>query len=157
MDTFVGFTKNDLVKNVDSFYDEYALVYPDATWDAISGIGTERYLYRKLVSILIDCEILVDGYKENIRIGYENTVSKMRKLSWLLCNMTLTGLSSQLQSFIIKTNNPNLSDMDYVLLFYISLQSQEVQNATRDLPLSMLHDMFFPVAEDNLREWKLNS
>jgi hypothetical protein len=60
----------------------------------------------------------------------------------------------EFQFFIINKNNPSLYGRDYILLFYISLQSAEIQDTTHGLPLLMLYDMFTPVAEDNLNRWK---
>jgi hypothetical protein len=151
MDTFTGFTEDDLSTDMSSFYAEYALAHPDIISDLCSA------LYGKLVGILIDCEVIVYGYEAGERIGYTDSLFESRKLAWLFYNMNLTGLASQFQSFIIKVNDSSLSDKDYILLFYISLQSQEVQNTAQEIPLSMLHDMFLPVADNNLREWKLVS
>jgi hypothetical protein len=153
MDTFVGFTKNDLVSSIDSFFDEYALAHPNA----VTTTRTNSHLYSTYINILVECKTLASGYQFYTRVGYKTFNFSRNKIYWLLCNASLTGFSSQIQSFIIKTNDPSLSDRDYILMFYISLQNIEVQDAIRNIPLGMLRDMFLPVAEENLKKWMLSS
>jgi hypothetical protein len=151
MDTFVGFNANYLEVDVYAFSNEYALAHPNGNNNSFP------LLYRKLINVLFECESLIYVHKTKANTKFNKSYFESGKLTWLLCNITFTDFCAQLQSFMIKLNNPNLSDEDYILLFYISLQSQEVQDATQNLPLSMLRDMFSPVAEDNLNRWKLVS
>jgi hypothetical protein len=150
MDTFVGFTVDDALYGGDSFIDEYNLVYPNAVPGVVSTLDNKCQLMTFM------CEVLAEGYKSST-IGTPDSFFEEKKVYWLLCNIRLPLFFSQLESFIIKKNDLTLSDEDYVLLFYISLQNDEVQNTIQNLPLSMKYDMFLPVAEENLRQWKLHS
>jgi hypothetical protein len=151
MNTFIDFTSSDLEDDIDSFAHEYALADPNGSDDSFS------VLYSNFQNLLFECKYLTHTYGMDANSKLNSSSFKTPRLTWLLCNVTFTDFYAQLQSFMIKLDNPNLSSMDYVLLFYISLQSVEVQDVTRNLPLSMLHDMFSPVAEDNLAKWKLST
>jgi hypothetical protein len=132
------------------FFNEYDLAHPDAS------SNTDYKLYQRFIGIMDECKPLIQGYTESIGFGLISRFEELETVYWLLYDIRTT-FSSQLQSFIIETHDPTLSIEDYVLLFYVSLQSAEVQDAARGLPLSMLSDMFLPVAEENLRQWKLHS
>jgi hypothetical protein len=136
-------------RNSQTFLNEYHTVHSYMHADAANHLLNQtfsRFQY--------DCEIITDGYERSKRAGLNDSGLEMRKACWLFYNMTFVDFSAQFRSFIIKVNDLSLTEYDYALLFYVSLQSVEVQNATRDLPLSMLYDMFMPFAEENLNQWK---
>jgi hypothetical protein len=152
MDTFVNKAQIILAHDTYLFYDEYNYIYPDA------GSDTCRELYQKFTYILRKCEILVHGYEISIDFGLMGRFEELETVYWFLYDLrSSTVFVSQLQSLIINKRDLTLSAEDYVLLFYISLQNEEIQNATRDLPLGMIYDMFMPVAAENLCQWKLGS
>jgi hypothetical protein len=149
MNTFFRFTHTDLDIHGVKFSDDYCMVHPH------NGLVVSSRLKSLYQGIMLTCEILLDGYKDFKHLRVHDDFFEEHKVYWLLCDVSFTHFSSQFRSFIIEKNNTDLDDLDYVLLFYASLQSSEVQNAVRGLPLSMLYDMFNPVAEDNLNKWKL--
>jgi hypothetical protein len=151
MDDLIGFTKDDLFYSRDSFIDAYNLSHPDA------GPYIAKSLDRTLGRIFYEYIVVVDGYKEHIRLGFKDPFLENQKIFWLLCGIRFTDFSAQFQSFIIEKNDPFLSEEDCVLMFYISLQDAEIQDAAHDLPLSMVYDMFMPVAAENLKQWKLET
>jgi hypothetical protein len=153
MNTFVNFTEDDLEDNIHSFFNECALTYPSV----VATTSANSHLYRVYTSLLTECKMLIHGYTANAHIDYEDSSFEPWKIFWLLCNMNLKGLASQLQSFVIKTNDPDLNVRDYILFFYISLQDAELQSLARDLPLDMLYDMLMPVAVENFNRWRLDT
>jgi hypothetical protein len=146
----VKFARNNMSRNMEIFFNEYDQVYPDAS------SNTDYKLYQRFVGVVEECKLLVYGYAESIGSGLIGPFEELKTVFWLLYDVRST-FSPQLQSFIIKTHDLTLSKEDYVLLFYASLQSAEVQDAVRDLPLSMVYDMFMPIAQSNFNDWKLNS
>jgi hypothetical protein len=131
------------------FTAEYHTMYPEADeYDAF-------LLYKIFSQIQYEYEIVSDK-SDNFYLRVPNTsvVSLLEELKiyWIFNGVPFTDSFKQLQSFIINKNDLNLIDTDYVLLFYIFLQGEEVQDATQNLPLSMLYDMFLPVAEANLEK-----
>jgi hypothetical protein len=151
MDTFVSFSKNPLVSDFDIFFDEYDSVHPG------SDVVVVTKLHPIFARILFECEIFTDGYKRHMNMGFDDSYYELRKLYWLFCDMNFVSLVYQLRSFIIEKNDLTLDSKDYALLFYVSLQNKEVQNATHNLTLNMLHEMFFPIAEEKFNKWKLVS
>jgi hypothetical protein len=146
MGVSAGVTDDDLDGEINSFSNEYALAYP-------YGSEYSFPLLREIfIAILVMSKIFDNGYSVYMRINYSED-----KLYWLFWNIPFMSLSSQLRAFMIKINDPSLSHRTYALLFYVSLQSVEIQKSVEGLPLSMLYDMFLPVAEANLDNWKLGS
>jgi hypothetical protein len=126
---------------------EYHTMYPEANeYDAF-------LLYKIFSQIQYQYEVVSDEYDDFcLRLRNASVASVLEELKtyWLFNGMLFTDSFKQLQSFIINKNDSNLTDADYVLLFYVFLQGEEIQVATRDVPLSMLYDMFLPVAEANM-------
>jgi hypothetical protein len=149
MDLFVGFTRDILDVNHLAFLNEYNVLYPHA------NSNVSKRLNGVYQTIIFQCEILVDGYEEFKQLGVHDSFLEANKIFWLLCNIPFNNFPSQLRSFIFDRNDLALSDEDYVLLFYVSLQEEKIQNAIQNLPLSIKYDMFMPIAEENLRQWKL--
>jgi hypothetical protein len=126
----------------------------------ITHSNTDKQVVDKLADIYaqinFDYQVVADGYGRfymKMRPGRVKLFDDM-KMYWLFYGMPFADLSSQLRSFIVEKNNPNLSVDDYVLLFYVSLQNTEMRDATQAFPLDMLYDIFTPVAEANLNKWK---
>jgi hypothetical protein len=133
----------------DVFTAEYHIAHP-------GGDDYEAFLLFKIFSqIQYEYEIVADEDSNfYIRVPSTSVVFILEELKvyWLFNGMPFTDSFKRLQSFIINKNDSALSDTDYVLLFYISLQSVEVQDSTRGLPLSMFYDMFEPIAEENMNK-----
>jgi hypothetical protein len=151
MNTFVDFTMDELGHSADSFIDEYNLVHSDAMPDTADDLKAR---YKQIVFV---CEALVYGFKELQDLYFGESFFTSRQAFWLLCHVPFTDFTSQFKSFIIEKNDPTLSREDYVLLFYISLQSAEIQKSIEGLPLDLVYDMFMPIAEKHLDDWKLHS
>jgi hypothetical protein len=157
METSVMSWIGDFARATRKFDFEYFAAYPN------TDEQTAEYMARQLRNIFGS----ISSRYENMTSGYEGVHIRMQaphgsldlsfektKIFWLFYDTPFPSWSAQLQSFMVKKNDPNLSAEDYILLFYISLQSVEVQNFTQSVPISMLHDMFSPMAEDNLAKWK---
>jgi hypothetical protein len=151
MGVFIGFTPDDLDVNNTMSSHGYRVSYTGNEFDVSNP------LFGIYQSVMFQCELLLDGYESFLELGMGDTLLERMKTYWLLCNIRFTHFPSQFKSFIIEVNNPLLSDLDYVLLFYVSLQSKETQHTTKGLPLSMVYDMFIPIAEENLYNWKLST
>jgi hypothetical protein len=137
------------------FYRKYFAAHPNIGADE----QVANQLSRILANIYFNYETIAKGHA-NPRVrasapwGSLDPTFKKSKIFWLFYDTPFSSWSDQLQSFMVKKNNGDLDDKDYILLFYISLQSVEVQDGVEGLPLSMLYDMFMPLAEENLKKWK---
>jgi hypothetical protein len=139
-----------LSKNLyDKFLLEYYTVHPHG--NDTSGAD----LYFVLEEIMYEFKSLADE-NEVTNNTFNDFYAGLYKVYWLFHNINLRLFYAQLRSFIIERNDTTLSETDYALLFYVSLQDEEIQNTAGGLPLSMLYDMFIPVAEDKLNIWKAN-
>jgi hypothetical protein len=144
----VDINANDLaIKNYNEFFTEYYAVHPHG--DSTSGSD----LHFILAEIMYEFASLADE-DEVTNNTFDDFYVGLYKIYWLFHSINLKLLYAQLQSFIIERNDTTLSETDYALLFYVSLQDEEIQKAARGIPLSMLYDMFLPVAEANLEKWK---
>jgi hypothetical protein len=141
------------------FYREYFAAHPNVT--AYEQVVAAQ-LSRILANIQFNYETIATGHA-NPRVrsaapwGSLDPTFKKGKIFWLFHDTPFISWSVQLQSFIIRKNDISLDDKDYILLFYISLQSSEVRDTAQDIPLTILYDMFMPVAEENLEKWKQNN
>jgi hypothetical protein len=106
---------------------------------------------------MYECKYLTDEYKYATDFSSGDSSLGLRLVYWLFHDSNFMENPSKLISFIIEKNDMSLQYTDYALLFYVSLQNEDVQKAARDLPLRLLYDMFLPVAEENLNKWKLSS
>jgi hypothetical protein len=131
----------------DNFYNkfltQYYAVHPNG--DNTSGSA----LYFILADIMYEFEILCEDEIAQENVG--GFFAGLDKVYLLFHDVNFGPLCAKLQSLIINRNDLNLSDTDYALLFYISLQGEEIQDITAGVPLSMLYDMFMPVAEEKIR------
>jgi hypothetical protein len=152
MNTVINFTREELDRNLNWFFADYFTVHSDGNNDEAN------VLYRIFAGVLIEYRTLLNGYKSSLRTGVDFSPSlKEKQIYCLFYNMDFMDLASQFRAFVIEKNDISLNAENYILLFYVSLQDEEVQKVTQHLPLNMLHDMLMPVAEENLREWMLNS
>jgi hypothetical protein len=138
------------VSHYDTFAELYNAVYPGNSDSFI------KVMFDKLMSAIEDFEIIVDEYYYSVKDGLGDSFLGLRAVYALFDESDFVSYYRRLRSFIIETNDASLSETDYALLFYISLQGVEVQQAARGLPLSMLYDMFLPVAQENLLGWELS-
>jgi hypothetical protein len=134
------------------FFDEYRPLYPDADHKDAFELC---YLF---VTIHRHCQDLADGYKalssgKRYSMVLDSCILKYNKIYWLFYKMPFESFSQQLQSLMIKRNDLSLNTYDYTLLFYVSLQESELQRSVEGLPLSMLYDIFTPIADANQKKW----
>jgi hypothetical protein len=139
----------------DPFFVEYYAIYPkDTPTTDVDTFATLRFAF---YVIKTEHSIIANGY-ETFRGGKtEATCDLMlreEKIYWLFYGMRFEDFAEQLQSFMIMKNDPSLEGTDYALLFYVSLQKAGLQETVKGLPLSLLHDIFAPVAEENFKQWK---
>jgi hypothetical protein len=133
-----------------NFFAEYRSVHPSGN----EHVDVDKQLYRMFSKIQFEFATVTDKRGPvyvHVPDGSLTLILEDMNIYWLFDGMPLVGSFDKLQSFIIEKNDPDLSDTDYLLLFYISLQNADVQKVTDSVPLSMLYDMFAPVAEENIR------
>jgi hypothetical protein len=76
-----------------------------------------------------------------------------KKIYWLFYGVPFENFVNQLRALIIERNDISLSEQDYILLVYVSLQSDKVRKSLERLPLNMLYDIFSPIADANQKKW----
>jgi hypothetical protein len=134
------------------FVNEYVKAYPDESYDFSSRNAS--LLYKFFQRIESEYNVIVNGYGNYIPDAWLDRI----KTSWLLYSMTpFKTFAEQLMHSMIKNYDSSFTQRDYVILFYISLQDKDVQDATRGLPMSILHGIFTPVMDENLGNWKKNA
>jgi hypothetical protein len=148
MDTSDDSDIKETILNYKTFVEHYFAAHPDGN----SDFGDE--LHNRLVEIVLSCNSLADEYEYGISKGLEGSTLGLSKIYWLFNDLRSMRYSTELRSFVIERNEFSLKAVDYALLFYVSLQNEEIQDAARGIPLSMVHDMFMPIAENNLEKWK---
>jgi hypothetical protein len=138
---------------VEEFTANYAAAYPNA------DKATASIMIRNFEDFGDDCNIITNGYKyflSHTRPGFIDDVLESLTPFFLFYGTHFDDFHLHLQAFMIEMNDPFLDEDDYALLFYASLQDMNIQKTTLNLPLNMLYDMFLPVAEENMKKWKVN-
>jgi hypothetical protein len=138
------------------FKDEYATLYPQ------KSMHTKASMVRSFRSFVYQLSVMAKGYKQlRSEVEYEwMLVEDIRqvKLFLLFYGMDFEDTASLFKAFLLERNMAEEDDgEDSALLFYASLQSEEVKKVTEGLPLNILYDMFMPVSDANFEKWKLTS
>jgi hypothetical protein len=77
------------------------------------------------------------------------------KTIWLFHKDGIKIDSDELMDVIIERNDVKLNTSDYILLLYLSHQPEEMRNMTKVLPVSILHEMYDPLADEEISNWSL--
>jgi hypothetical protein len=77
------------------------------------------------------------------------------KTLWLFHKDGIKIDSNELMDLIIERNDASLNSSDYILLLYLSHQPEEIKNMTDVLPVSILHEMYDPLANEEIYNWSL--
>jgi hypothetical protein len=93
--------------------------------------------------------------KENYYNSWEGQrVFKETRLLWLFYRNIVEDFDDLLQVILIEHASPKLTANDYILLLYISLEDRKIRKRLKGLPLSMLHEIYEPVADATIENWR---
>jgi hypothetical protein len=104
---------------------------------------------------LINSNIIRDEF--NVRYTSYERYCNETKLLWLFSKNHLKKLDKykdELMLTLIEHCSPDLKLNDYILLFYISLESTKMRKSLTGIPLSMLHEIYDPVADSRIEAWR---
>jgi hypothetical protein len=115
-------------------------------------------LYLTFFQIKVEYDQVMIGYK-NYWLERDTSPTQdiftERIIYWLFYESNINNFSSKLKSFIVARCDPFLPIEDCALLFYLSLQEGKIKETFKGFPLPTLYDIFTPLAEENLKKWKL--
>jgi hypothetical protein len=140
------------------FVENYFSAHPDESYDTNSYNAYS--LFDLFTKIRDECKVMSYSYAsywESWSSDWKDNKLNEVKIFWLFYDMPFGNLIEDLQKLMIEKFDPSLNEQDYAVIFYASLQAAELGTATKDLPSSMLYDLFLPVAEENLSKWKLKT
>jgi hypothetical protein len=81
------------------------------------------------------------------------SILKRHKSVWLFVGLDSKDFEERAQNLIIKLNNKELTVSDYAVLLYLSYQDAETRKSFEGIPLSVLHEIFDPLANEKVSEW----
>jgi hypothetical protein len=152
IETIDSSPKDIFTRYANNFGQEYRAVYPNAN---IAKTFHFSHLFSHLAS---GYDAISLGYKElcaHTETVWEESFFGGYILYWLLYDTSFTDFYGQLQTFIIEKNDVSLTLEDYILLFYAFSYNSKLNGPFSWIPLSTLRDIFTPLAEENLKKWKL--
>jgi hypothetical protein len=72
---------------------------------------------------------------------------------WLFSYGVPRDFFRDLQRIVITHNDTSYTEGDYALLVYISYQTHETVEMLKDVPFSMIRDMYEPIMDEKFNEW----
>jgi hypothetical protein len=148
----------------EAFLDSYESMYPNTLTNVFSifpdgemEVTNGELLYHKLSNIIAWREYVKKDFEhylnENFAFYDDDDESELYhyRILWLFYNFPFEDFNTRLQTLILTKNDIDLTEADYALLLYISYQEDKL---FENIPLPMLHDIFGPLADKNLKEWK---
>jgi hypothetical protein len=145
-----------MIKSVEVFLSEYENMHPKASRYISTTASDLSYTF-----FLIEC------WWDNANLTYKDFLEERsqsfstpdeaidaHKIFWLFNGLSFTDFYDHIQALVITTNDTDLTEFDYAVLIYASLQDDDTRQTFENLPLSLLHDVFTPVAEAKLADWK---
>jgi hypothetical protein len=148
--------------NADTFKNLYALKYP---LDDIDKDTMKEYHWAARISELHEKAKLFRLWFNDMEKGYREFTTTHFHLSnklidsyleenkgiWLFYKTPTKKFCKEVQMLALEHNNPLLTVSDYAYLLYASSLADE---SFIGLPLSILHDIFDPIAEQNIKSWR---
>jgi hypothetical protein len=104
------------------------------------GYNASYSRYSGLMEVLLECPELI---RHNSSI-------------WLFHDFPIENIYNDFATTFIKANNIKLTTSDYAVLLYVSYQEKETQKALEGFSLSLLHEMFNPLVDQNINAWLLD-
>jgi hypothetical protein len=151
----------------EEFVDTYDSMYPNAVTNVFNvegPYGSEEgevtngeLLYYTFSNIIIWREYVNKDFEHYLNENFvyddddEGEIHHYKML-WLFYKFPVEDFNARMQTLILEKNDINLTEADYALLLYASCQEHEL---FKDIPLPMLHDIFGPLAEKNVKEWMI--
>jgi hypothetical protein len=129
-----------------SFIELYSLYYPSENEFKISHLGADSIEWYYTYGTLLDHYYAMD----------DGDLEKEPETLclWLVKDLSFDILSKALFIVLAKSDGKyDLNVSDYILMTYVSLQDEQDKALLEGLSLSLLHDMFDPVAEEKYRAW----
>jgi hypothetical protein len=138
------------------FVDLYETVYPQRYFTdptdssnfarTLENINLIIYIWDDMCSGISDPARILDYHVEK----KNPTISRM---VWLFWNSETILNPEDLIRLIVELDDLSLTEGDYALLLFLSYQDVETQALIKALPLSMLHDMYAPLADAKFEDW----
>jgi hypothetical protein len=135
----------------------YSKTYP---YNVLPKQGEHRYKFMRYMvgRILGTWENMVsENTSEETRLGYQKTKDSphIARMVWLFWNSEINLVPDDLIKLLVKVDRTDLTEHDYILLLFLSYQNEDMQEAIKDIPLRMLHEMYSPIMHTNFKEWDL--
>jgi hypothetical protein len=145
---------------IQSICDSYIKLYKKT----YNKTGSRREIFKevhvihsKITSSLYNWYDVSNGIPDHTKMSEyvaQKDAPYLRKMMWLFWDSEVTLVADDLVKLAVELNDPNLSEDDYALLMFISYQGEDViKLAEGGMPLSILYDMYKPIAENNFEEW----
>jgi hypothetical protein len=145
------------------FYDQYAetYYYNPKEPEILAKVATLSNAYAQITADWDGIEghssfPLEEPSKSFMRLNFHDFFegNRMHWLLWDTCMIdTRYGFLNRAQTMIIDYDDPTLTVKDYVLMLYVSYQTEDIQNLVATFPSAVLETMFEPIAKANLAVW----
>jgi hypothetical protein len=152
-----------MVMVLTSFEDAYFAAHPDekqfprSKWNTVDNLGS---IHRQLVTFY---NYTCGDYASAIKDIFDNDspepfqVSQIigfRKCICLFVGAPVENFSEHAQELVISKHDANLNVSDYAILLYTSLHKDTIGDSFEGVPLSLLHEIFDPMADAKWDEWR---
>jgi hypothetical protein len=138
------------------FVELYETVYPGRYFSdpadgekfaqTLDNINFILYIWDDMCSGVSDPSRILDYHVEKKNPTFQKAI-------WLFWKSETTFSPDDLIRLVVELDDLSLTESDYALLLFLSYQDVKTQALIKALPLSMLHDMYEPLAEANFEKW----
>jgi hypothetical protein len=135
------------VHDVDE-HDIIAIIREDKLLTTISSLESK-------LNILNRQAVNVRSYEQVLRqIARQETLFAENKFVWLFLGNVPKDFYDRLLELVITENNEKLTIGDYALLLYLTYEEKDIQDALKDVPLSILKMTYEPLVDSTIDAWQ---
>jgi hypothetical protein len=146
-----------------SFEDAYFAAHPKeklaprTTWDNVDKLAN---IYVQLITFY---NYTCNDYASAIKDIFDDDKPEAHQISQvigfrkgicLFAGSPVNNFSEHAKKLVIRMNNVDLNVSDYAILLYTSLHKEAIGDSFEGTPLSMLHEIFDPMADVKWDEWR---
>jgi hypothetical protein len=138
------------------FMETYNILHPEhISFDIHSLNREDRDLYYIYANFLSWWHVMNEGHSKtstrNRKLLNEYAAIEQIGCIWLFYDFSVNNFHKKLITIILNSNKSILSASDYALMLYVSSLEGTTFNK---LPLPVLHDIFDPLAQQNITTWQ---
>jgi hypothetical protein len=143
-------------KQLQVFMETYNILHPRHNSLDLHSLNREdRELYYVYANFLSWWHVMNEGYSQasvrNGKLLNQYAAIEQIRCVWLFYDFVVNDFHKKLITIILNSDRSVLSASDYALMLYVSSLEDTTFNK---LPLPVLHDIFDPLAQQNITTWQ---